>query len=132
MHYNFNIYCGRKMFNLNFSARTDKQAIADARIWFLISLNFDGYVGIVHRRVASGERASRILPNRLSQCQTRTTSRQSFTLTKMECGTPSPPLKAASLEARGSRLQVRELIALAPVAYPKTKKAPTGLFTEMQ
>jgi len=30
MHYNFNIYCGRKMFNLNFSARTDKQAIADA------------------------------------------------------------------------------------------------------
>jgi hypothetical protein len=30
MHYNFNIYRGRKLFNLNFSARTDKQAIADA------------------------------------------------------------------------------------------------------
>jgi hypothetical protein len=30
MHYNFNIYRRRKMFNLNFSARTDKQAIADA------------------------------------------------------------------------------------------------------
>jgi len=26
MHYNFNIYRGRKMFNLNFSARTDEQA----------------------------------------------------------------------------------------------------------
>jgi hypothetical protein len=30
MHYNFNIYRGRKMFNLNFSARHDKQAIVDA------------------------------------------------------------------------------------------------------
>jgi hypothetical protein len=40
----------------------------------------------------------------------------------MECGTRRPLLNAASLEARGSRLQVRELIALAPVAYPKTKK----------
>lgn len=29
-HYNFNIYRGRKMFKLNFSPRTDKQAIADA------------------------------------------------------------------------------------------------------
>jgi hypothetical protein len=30
MHYNFNIYRGRKMFNLNFSAGNDKQAIAGA------------------------------------------------------------------------------------------------------
>jgi hypothetical protein len=30
MHYNFNIYRRRKMFNLNFTARTDKQAIAEA------------------------------------------------------------------------------------------------------
>jgi hypothetical protein len=30
MYYNFNIYHGRKMFNLNFSARNEKQAIADA------------------------------------------------------------------------------------------------------
>jgi hypothetical protein len=30
MHYNFNVYHGRKVFNLNFSAKTDKLAIADA------------------------------------------------------------------------------------------------------
>jgi hypothetical protein len=30
MNYNINVYRGRKMFNLNFSARTNKQAIANA------------------------------------------------------------------------------------------------------
>ena len=30
MNYNFNIYLGRRMFNLNFSARDDKHAIAEA------------------------------------------------------------------------------------------------------
>jgi hypothetical protein len=30
MNYNFNVYRRRKMFNLNFSARNDKQAVADA------------------------------------------------------------------------------------------------------
>jgi hypothetical protein len=30
MHYNFNIYRGRKVFNLHFSARNHKRAIADA------------------------------------------------------------------------------------------------------
>jgi hypothetical protein len=31
MYYNFNVYRGRKVFNLNFSARNNKQAIADAK-----------------------------------------------------------------------------------------------------
>jgi hypothetical protein len=30
MYYNFNVYRGRKIFNLNLSARNSKQAIADA------------------------------------------------------------------------------------------------------
>ena len=30
MNYNFNVYRGRRVFNLNFAARNDKQAIADA------------------------------------------------------------------------------------------------------
>jgi hypothetical protein len=30
MNYNFNVYRGRRIFNLNFSARNDKQAIAYA------------------------------------------------------------------------------------------------------
>lgn len=30
MNYNFNIYRSRRMFNLNFSARDDEQAIAEA------------------------------------------------------------------------------------------------------
>jgi hypothetical protein len=30
VNYNFNVYRGRRIFNLNFSARNDKQAIADA------------------------------------------------------------------------------------------------------
>jgi hypothetical protein len=30
MFYNFNIYRGRKIFNLNFAARNDKHAIAEA------------------------------------------------------------------------------------------------------
>jgi hypothetical protein len=30
MFYNFNVYRGRKIFNLNFAARNDKQAIAEA------------------------------------------------------------------------------------------------------
>jgi len=30
MYYNFNVYLGRKMFNLNFASRSDKQAIEDA------------------------------------------------------------------------------------------------------
>ena len=31
MHYNFNVYVGRKMFHLNFSARGEKQALAYAK-----------------------------------------------------------------------------------------------------
>ena len=31
MNHNFNIYRGRRMFNLNFSARNDKQAVAKAK-----------------------------------------------------------------------------------------------------
>jgi hypothetical protein len=30
MHYNFNVYVGRKMFNVNFAAKNRKQAIRDA------------------------------------------------------------------------------------------------------
>jgi len=93
----FNIYRGRKMFNLNFSARNDKQAIADATdlVPIIISPNFDGYFGIVHRTVASGERASRISPNRLSLRQTRTTCHQLVTLTKW-----SAELVVATLETQ--------------------------------
>jgi hypothetical protein len=36
MNYNINVYRGRKMFNLNFSARTNKQAFAKLRwvLWY--------------------------------------------------------------------------------------------------
>jgi hypothetical protein len=82
MHYNFNIYRGRKMFNLNFSARTAKQAIADATDLVPNFAELRWILWYCPAKSRKWRKGIENLPNRLSQRQTRTTSHPLFTLTK--------------------------------------------------